>query len=82
VGDPSRVADGISEALITTASGLIIAIPVIVAHRYLAVRAGASMRRLEVHTHALGHALLRAGSETDPAGPSPVAAQDATSPSA
>ena len=37
VGDPSKVADGISEALITTATGLIIAIPVIVLHRYLAL---------------------------------------------
>ena len=58
VGDPSKVADGISEALITTATGLIIAIPVIVLHRYLALRAGRVMRRLELYTHALGHALV------------------------
>ncbi len=58
VGDPSQVADGISEALITTATGLIIAIPVIVLHRYLALRAGRVMRRLELYTHALGHALV------------------------
>ena len=60
VGDPSRVADGISEALITTATGLIIAIPVIVLHRYLAIRAGRIMRRLELYTHAFGHALVEA----------------------
>lgn len=63
VGDPSQVADGISEALITTASGLMIAIPVIVAHRYLAVWAGSIMRRLEVFTHAMGHALTKAKTE-------------------
>jgi biopolymer transport protein ExbB len=63
VGDPSQVADGISEALITTASGLMIAIPVIVAHRYLAVWAGGIMRRLEVFTHAMGHALTKAQAE-------------------
>ena len=52
------MADGISEALITTATGLIIAIPVIVLHRYLALRAGRVMRRLELYTHALGRALV------------------------
>ena len=34
-GDPAAVASGISEALITTASGLIVAIPTIIFHRYL-----------------------------------------------
>lgn len=60
VGDPGQVADGISEALITTASGLIIAIPVIVLHRFLAVKAGTILRRLELYTHALGRALTEA----------------------
>jgi len=40
-GDPGEMAHGISQALLTTASGLIIAIPVIFAHHVLA-------RRMEV----------------------------------
>ena len=36
--DPGRLAAGIWEALITTAAGLIIGIPVLVAHRYLLSR--------------------------------------------
>ena len=38
-GDPAAVAAGISQALITTASGLIVAIPTIVFHRFLSARA-------------------------------------------
>ncbi|MHC8440722.1 MAG: MotA/TolQ/ExbB proton channel family protein [Candidatus Eutrophobiaceae bacterium] len=35
VGDPSALAEGISEALLTTAAGLCVAIPSLIAHRYL-----------------------------------------------
>ena len=35
VGDPSQLAGGISEALITTAAGLTIAIPCLIFHRHL-----------------------------------------------
>jgi biopolymer transport protein ExbB len=35
VGDPSALAGGISEALITTAAGLIVAIPALIGYRYL-----------------------------------------------
>jgi biopolymer transport protein ExbB len=35
VGDPSTLAGGISEALITTAAGLSVAIPTVIFHRYL-----------------------------------------------
>ena len=35
VGNPSMLAGGISEALITTAAGLSVAIPSLIAHRYL-----------------------------------------------
>jgi biopolymer transport protein ExbB len=38
VGTPATLGGGISEALITTAAGLTIAIPVILAHRYLSSR--------------------------------------------
>ena len=35
VGDPATLAGGISEALITTAAGLTVAIPSVIFHRYL-----------------------------------------------
>ena len=34
-GNPANLAGGISEALITTAAGMIIAIPALISHRYL-----------------------------------------------
>jgi len=58
VGDPGAVAGGISEALITTASGLIIAIPTIVFHRYLLGRAGKSFKHIELYCHAFANTLL------------------------
>ncbi len=42
-GKPDEMADGISQALLTTASGLIIAIPVIFLHHLLSRRVGALM---------------------------------------
>ena len=41
VGDPSELADGIAQALLTTAAGLLVAIPSVVFHRYF-------RRRIEV----------------------------------
>ncbi len=38
-GDPRMMAGGISQALITTAAGLIIAIPILLAHAFLSARA-------------------------------------------
>jgi len=58
VGDPGAVAGGISEALITTASGLIIAIPAIVLHRYLTGRADKVFKRIELYCHAFANTLL------------------------
>ena len=58
VGDPGAVAGGISEALITTASGLIIAIPTIVLHRYLTGRADKVFKRIELYCHAFANTLL------------------------
>ena len=58
VGDPGAVAGGISEALITTASGLIIAIPTIVLHRYLTGRADKVFKRVELYCHAFANTLL------------------------
>jgi len=60
-GDPKVVAGGISQALVTTATGLIIAIPTIVAYRYLAKKADASRDRLEVYGHAFANSLIMSG---------------------
>ena len=58
VGDPAAVAGGISEALITTASGLIVAIPTIVFHRYLMGRADKAFKQIELYCHAFANTLL------------------------
>ena len=57
-GDPRVVAGGISQALVTTATGLIIAIPTIVAYRYLSRRADRALERVEVYGHACANTLL------------------------
>ena len=57
-GDPAAVASGISEALITTASGLIVAIPTIVFHRYLSGRAEKVFRNIELYGHTFANTLL------------------------
>jgi len=45
--DPGQLAAGIWEALITTAAGLIIGIPVLIAHRYLQSRAARLLMEME-----------------------------------
>ncbi len=57
-GDPRVVAGGISQALVTTATGLVIAIPTIVASRYLARKAERARSRLEVYGLAFVNSLL------------------------
>jgi biopolymer transport protein ExbB len=57
-GDPAAVASGISEALITTATGLIVAIPTIVFHRYLSGRAEKVFRNIELYGHTFANTLL------------------------
>jgi biopolymer transport protein ExbB len=47
VGDPSLLARGIAEALITTAAGLIVSIPTIVFYNYLVNRVNHTIIRLE-----------------------------------
>jgi len=60
-GDPKVVAGGIAEALVTTAAGLSIAIPTVVAYRYLARRADHHRGKLEVYGHAFANSLLITG---------------------
>jgi biopolymer transport protein ExbB len=47
VADPASLAGGISEALITTAAGLVVAIPTFVIYRYLANKADALILEME-----------------------------------
>ena len=58
-GDPQVVAGGISTALLTTAGGLIIAIPSIIFHRYLASRAEVVVERGEIYFHAFAGTLIK-----------------------
>jgi biopolymer transport protein ExbB len=47
VADPASLAGGISEALITTAAGLVVAIPTFVIYRYLANKADSLILEME-----------------------------------
>jgi len=60
-GDPRVVAGGISQALVTTASGLIVAIPTIVVYRYLARKADRLLEVVEVYGHAFANSLIMSG---------------------
>lgn len=57
-GDPRVVAGGISEALITTATGLIIAIPATLFYRYLGSKADAQRAAIEVYAISFSNTLL------------------------
>ncbi len=57
-GDPRVVAGGISQALVTTASGLVITIPTIVSYRYLARKAESLLETVEVYGHAFANSLI------------------------
>ncbi|MFW6138169.1 MAG: MotA/TolQ/ExbB proton channel family protein [Spirochaetota bacterium] len=53
VGDPGLLAKGISEALLTTAAGLIVAIPAIIFYNYLVNRVNHTILRLENRANEL-----------------------------
>jgi biopolymer transport protein ExbB len=71
IGNPTAMAGGISEALITTAAGLLVAIPAMVAYRYLRGRVDALVIQMEKESIKLVQAIDRAGSSR------PSAVQDA-----
>jgi biopolymer transport protein ExbB len=60
-GDPGLLAGGISEALLTTAAGLCVAIPTLVIHRFLLSRAESLTGEME----ALASDLLNALAATE-----------------
>jgi len=59
VGDPGVLAGGISEALITTAAGLSVAIPTLIGYRYLRGRVNAIVVQMEKEAVTLVEALHR-----------------------
>ncbi len=59
VGDPTVLAGGISEALITTAAGLSVAIPSLIGYRYLRGRVDALVVQMEKESISLIEALHR-----------------------
>lgn len=58
-GDPASLAGGISEALITTAAGLMVAIPALIGYRYLRGRVDALVVQMEKEAIGLVEALQR-----------------------
>jgi biopolymer transport protein ExbB len=58
VGNPTVLAGGISEALITTAAGLTVAIPSLIAYRYLRGRVAARVVQIEKESMRFIEALL------------------------
>jgi biopolymer transport protein ExbB len=71
IGNPTAMAGGIAEALITTAAGLLVAIPAFVAYRYLRGRVDSLVIQMEKESIKLVQAIDRT-SGTRPA----AAAQD------
>jgi biopolymer transport protein ExbB len=81
VGNPTAMASGIAEALITTAAGLIIAIPALVAYRYLRSRVDSHVIEMEKESLKLVAAIDRT-SATRPAAAVEFAAVRGTDPEA
>ena len=52
-GQPADLAGGIAQALVTTAAGLMIAIPAVIFHRYFHRRVLVLVSRMEVQAHQL-----------------------------
>ncbi len=70
-GDPRMLSGGISEALVTTELGLLVAIPVLLLHAALAALYEARQQRLELHAQQLDNLLARQGQESPPPTPAP-----------
>lgn len=64
VGNPTAMAGGIAEALITTAAGRLVAIPALVAYRYLRGRVDALVIQMEKESIKLVQAIDRASGTT------------------
>jgi biopolymer transport protein ExbB len=75
MGDPRLLSGGISEALITTAAGLFVAIPALVAYRYLRRRVDSIVVEMEKDAITFADALESAVLRDDSLAVSGVAAQ-------
>jgi len=64
LGDPNVLSGGISEAMVTTAAGLIIGIPTLVIHQWLQGRAGAIIFEMEQYASRLHDSLRRRNGST------------------
>ena len=81
-GDPSVVAHGIGQALITTAAGLIVAIPVIMGHSYLASRVEAILADIDRRREELmGNIAQAVAHRREEAPPAPAGVRQAPAPS-
>lgn len=50
IGDPTALAGGISEALYTTAAGLLVGIPALVAHNWCEAKSNEFIEQVEIHS--------------------------------
>lgn len=67
---PSIVAAGVAEALLTTAAGIMIAVPALVLYNYFSRRSGTMLTVAENHARSLRAALAESGeAEIPPKGP-------------
>jgi biopolymer transport protein ExbB len=80
VGNPSAMSGGIAEALITTAAGLIIAIPALVAYRYLRSRVDGHVIEMEKEALKLVAAIDRASATRPLAAREPASLQQDAGP--
>ena len=64
LNNPAAVARGISQALITTAAGLMIAIPVQMAYNYFVANVNALVRNMESAAHVVLEAMGESGGST------------------
>ena len=53
VSDPAALATGVSEALITTVGGIVVAVPVVIFYNYFIARVGMILTKLENQVNAL-----------------------------
>lgn len=61
-GNAAKLSSGISEALVTTELGLMVAIPTLLVHGYFSLRIKRNLNLLESHSHEIATAAAEAAS--------------------
>jgi biopolymer transport protein ExbB len=69
---PSVVAAGVAEALVTTAAGLVVAVPALLLYNHFARRMNVMLTVAENHTRAIRNAVLENGNQAAVSQPEPV----------